>query len=294
MMALSTAQKRERPSNGSIATPKLEPREFELLRQLILDCCGIRLSDKKAMLVQNRIGKRLRALELSSFREYNRLFETEAGLEAELPHLWSAITTNHTRFFREAHHFDILRRDLLPRLVRKKGAGFLRVWSAGCATGQEVYTLAMVLDEWCRRNSCQYKIMGSDIDQQALAVARAGVYSRECRKEIPGAHAMRHLTLGPETLQINDDLKKNVSWCWHNFATVSPLRPRVDLIFCRNAIMYLHTDTRRRLAEVFHESLLPGGVLLLGSSESLHGLPVIFESERIDKTLIYRKGGRGG
>lgn len=274
-----------------VPTPRLRLREFELFRKLVLKSCGIKLSDAKSLLVQNRLGRRLRLLRIDSFEEYHRFLISPEGKRKELANFLSALTTNETHFFREPHHFDVLKRRILPEIVSKRpNMATLRVWSAGCSTGQEAYTLAMVLDEWTQSNGkWRYSVLGSDIDWRVLEVAAGAEYPWDLKKEIPSKYFVRYVEASKEVLRIKPELRRRVSFQCHNFAQLSPQRPRLDVIFCRNAMMYLDRATRLHLARVFRDSLLDGGFLLLGSSESLHGLPRLFHAERINRTLVYQK-----
>lgn len=277
------------PLDGARVLPRLAPREFKLFRNLILDHCGIKLKDSKRLLLQNRIGKRLRALGFDSFRKYYLYLTSVEGNQTELRNLWSAITTNETHFFREPHHFEILRRWLLPEFTSKrKGSQTLRVWSAGCSTGQEPFTLAMVLDDWLEKMpQWEYSVTGTDIDARVIDVAKAGRYPLNLRREVPANYSMKYLNTVREEIHINPGLRKHVSFRCQNLCELKIVRPKVDLIFCRNVLMYLHADTRLRLVEHFQRSLVDDGYLILGSSESLHGLPRLFGRRRFGKTIIY-------
>jgi chemotaxis protein methyltransferase CheR len=166
--------------------PRLQPREFKLFCALIAQCCGIKIAEGKTLLLQNRVLKRLTALKMNSFQRYYHYLKSPEGLRLELPNFLSAMTTNETHFFREPHHFDLLTQHLLPELLKQKGKiGEFRVWSAGCSTGQEVYTLAMVFEEWlASRPGLRYSIMGSDLNHHVLKTAAAGIYPLHLTHEI--------------------------------------------------------------------------------------------------------------
>ncbi len=270
----------EGPLQGA---PRLEQREFVLFRQLIRKHCGLRMADSKRLLLQNRIGKRLRALGLTSFRDYFQYLNTIKG-RAEMANLWSAVTTNETHFFREPHHFEGLTSHILPSVVERAPVSrIVRIWSAACSTGQEPYTLAMVLDRWLsqKRLDWRYRVVGSDIDRSVIEHAKEGRYPLELRKEVPSRYLIKYFRVTTDTIEIDPTLQSRVSFINHNFADISPLRPRFDVIFCRNAIMYLHKDARARLLRVFYDSLLTDGWLILGTSESLQGVPHRFKSRKL-------------
>lgn len=288
---MMTRPNQSQPEPASPLGMRLTEPDFELFRRLIGDYCGIEIADSKLMLLQNRIGKRVRALGMTSFRRYYRYLKTPEGQRQELRNLWSVVTTNETRFFREPQHFEVLREHLLPSLRAVRTRRYrLRVWSAACSTGQEVYTLAMVLSEMTAGQAdWSFSIIGTDIDYQALAVAEAGEYPTTLIHQVPATYRRRYLDEAGEQFRIKPDLRRLVRFRHQNLAEVAALRPRVDLIFCRNAIMYFRKETRLRLARIFRDSLGDGGYLLLGSAESLHGTPRLFESQRFGRTLVYQR-----
>jgi chemotaxis protein methyltransferase CheR len=286
-----------RPSTNDSASgrnllglPVLDSAEFNLLRDLILEDCGIQVAPTKRLLIQNRVGRRVKHLGFTSYYSYYRYLQTDEGRSVERENLWSAITTNETHFFRESHHFDVLRRVLLKEVVSRPGPRRrVRIWSAGCSTGQEPYTLAMALDDFLGNvPGWGFEVVGTDIDHNVLKAAQRGVYPAALKKEIPARFLMRYTETAGGELHIRPELKKHVSFRQTNLSTVEAARPRFDFIFCRNVIMYLHMQTRARLAGVFKDSLLRGGALILGSSESFHGLPKVFDVERHGKTAVYR------
>ncbi|MCK5690250.1 protein-glutamate O-methyltransferase CheR [Myxococcota bacterium] len=284
----SSEQNRPWPQSYSA---KLKRDEFELFRKLISKRCGIQLSDAKLLFIQNRLGKRLRALRMDTFRDYYAYLHTRKGCREELNDFFAAITTNETHFFREPHHFDILKEHILPEVVsQRKSALSLRLWSAGCSTGQEVYTLAMVMDEWLSSQMMgTYSVLGSDINQHVLNIAEGAEYPLELKKEIPSKYLFPYVDVQKDSLKIKAKIRSRVSFRHHNFSEILAQRPAVDVIFCRNAMMYLDPPTRLRLVQTFKESLREGGFLVLGSSESLHGLPKIFETRRFGRFLVYQK-----
>lgn len=277
---------------AGLSVPQLKTEDFQLFRQLFLKCCGIAVGETKRLLVQNRVGKRLRALGYSSFATYYNYVMSAEGRTQELPNLLNAITTNETHFFRENHHFEILRRYILPELMQRASPTQpLRIWSAGCSTGQEPYTLAMVLDSWFSGKSfCHgFRVVGTDLDYDVLAVAESGRYVESSRKELPPPFLDRYMDDFGDKLVVKRELRNRVSFHRQNLAEVQPAKPRFEVIFCRNVIMYLHSTTRARLAEVFYDSLVDGGYVIVGSSESLREQPGLFEIRRFGRTLTYRR-----
>jgi len=279
------------PGSEVSPLPPLKPQQFELFRALILEQCGIRLGDTKTVLVQNRLGKRLRALGMKTFEEYYAYLKSATGQKLERVHLHSAITTNQTHFFREAHHFDIIRERLLPTLIKEAASPRkVRVWSAGCSTGQEVYSLAMMLDqELSQHPGWSFHVQGSDIDVNVLAVARGAVYPLEAKEQIPSRYAVKYVEVAAGQLRIKPSLTRHVRFVEQNLAEVKPSPTKFDLIICRNVIMYLDKAVRSRLAGVFHDSLSRGGHVILGSSETFQGIAHPFRLTRVDKTALYHR-----
>jgi chemotaxis protein methyltransferase CheR len=274
-----------------VPLPELSRRDFNRFRALILERCGIRVPDKKMLLLKNRIGKRLRALGYDSFSKYFEYVSTDKGGRAELDNMWSAITTNQTYFFREPHHFDALRKHALKQLRVSRGESRkIRVWSAGCSSGQEVYTLAAVLlDFFDGDPSWRVTVLGTDIDGEMLAQADVGRYPAEVKREIPAKYMLRYFTSNNGTVEVRDELRRVVSFRRQNLREPASWMQRLDIIFCRNVIMYLDKQFRAELSAFFHQRLRDDGYLFLGSSESMQGQPRIFETVKLGKTLAYRK-----
>ncbi|BBD79418.1 CheR family methyltransferase [Aerosticca soli] len=277
-----------------IAGPTLNDAEFAFLREFVYRHCGIALGEQKRQLVQGRLQRRLRALGLKDFSAYCALLQQDP--EAELGELASAISTNVTAFFREAHHFELLERELLPRwLEHKQRTGErLRLWSAGCATGEEPYSLAMVLIEALERtgSTVDAKILATDLSPQALATARAGVYPLERLAGVSEERRRRWFLRGEGANEgyasVHPKLRERVSILPLNLLHEWPMQGPFDAIFCRNVVIYFDQPTKRRLFERFCALLPVGGYLFLGHSESLHGLSEAFEL--VGRT-VYRKRG---
>ncbi|MBY0461376.1 MAG: hypothetical protein K2V38_29010, partial [Gemmataceae bacterium] len=218
--------------------------------------------------------KRLRALGLDSVGQYVRLLDGRPAGDPERQEFVNCLTTNKTDFFRESHHFDHLRQTFLPQL-RAAGRKRVRVWSAGCSTGEEPYTLAMVLGDECP--GWDVKILASDIDTDVLAAAERGVYDADRARGVPGDLLRRHFLRGTGAnagkVTVRPELRELIAFRQINFmAPEWPMRTRFDAIFCRNVMIYFDRDTQRRLLTRFADLLEPGGLVFLGHSESLHWL----------------------
>jgi chemotaxis protein methyltransferase CheR len=263
----------------------LREADFRALRELIHRETGIALSDSKQHLVHARLSKRLRHLQLPSFAAYVDLVTSPEAGRGELLELINAITTNKTAFFREPQHFDFLRERLIPEAeerARRTGQRHLRVWSAGCSTGEEPYTIALVLAEHLQAiASWEVSILATDIDTEVLRRAEEGVYDDTQLEAIPASAASRFLRRGKGsqagTFAIHPDLRRMVHFRRLNFIDQTwPLRARFDAIFCRNVLIYFDRLTQTQVYHRLHRHLEPDGYFFGGHSENLHGLEDIF------------------
>jgi chemotaxis protein methyltransferase CheR len=274
--------------------PLLGDADFQYLRAFVLEHCGIALGEHKRQLVQGRLFRRLRALGLPNFGSYCELLRRDP--HGELGELASAISTNVTSFFREVHHYDLLANELLPRWLREKRreGDRLRIWSAGCSTGEEPYALAMVLAEAIEQSGSRLdaKILATDLSPQALETARKGVYPLERLAGISPERCRRWMLRGEGAFEglacVHPRLRELVTIEPLNLLHPWPMRGPFDAIFCRNVVIYFDQPTKRRLFHRYAELLPAGGYLFLGHSESLLG--VNDEFELIGRT-VYRKPG---
>jgi chemotaxis protein methyltransferase CheR len=271
--------------------PLLGDAEFHFLRDFVYQQCGISLSDQKRQLVQGRLLRRLRALGMKDFASYCELLRRDP--EGELGELASVISTNVTSFFREMHHYDRLVDELLPRwLEEKKNGGRLRIWSAGCSTGEEPYALAMVLAEALERTGSKVdaRILATDLSPQALEQARAGTYALDRMGGISEARRQRWFQRGEGAYEgyarVHPRLRELVTIQPLNLLHEWPMRGPFDAIFCRNVVIYFDKPTKQRLFERYAGLLEQGGYLFLGHSESMYGLSDSFEL--VGRT-VYRK-----
>ncbi len=252
--------------------------DFKAISSMVYDHCGINLHEGKRELVQARIAKRLRALGLSDVRSYMaRLQSDESG--AEFAELVDAISTNLTSFFRESSHFDFLVSTLLPRIIAaKKGGGprRIRVWSAGCSSGEEPYTLAMVLREHVPAGEWDIRILATDISRPVLATARKGVYDKQRVSGIPPALRNKYMLPrtvdGVQVYESAPSLKELIRFNHLNLMEPWPFDGPFDFIFCRNVMIYFDKPTQQRLVQRYWDVLSPGGMLFTGHSESLTGI----------------------
>ena len=264
--------------------------DFLRIRDLVGERTGIVLSEVKRDLVYSRLARRLRALSLRSFSEYCEIID--GGDQDELVNLVNAITTNLTAFFRESHHFDYLSNELLPGCIADKTKSRkLRIWSAGCSTGEEPYSIAMtVLENLPTHEKWDVDILATDLDSNVLAKASAGVYNADRVEGMNRARLKRWFQRGAGSregmVKVRPELKKIVRFKQLNLMNEWPLKDKVDIIFCRNVVIYFDKPTQRRLFDRMADMVVDRGSLFIGHSESLWKV-----SERFEATgrTIYRK-----
>ena len=249
--------------------------EFKELSALMYDISGVNLTDGKQGLLESRLAARLRALQLGSYRDYIRYLRKDAS-RAELTIFVDLLTTNKTDFFREPQHFDLLARDVLPRLHARGGEA--RFWSAACSSGEEPYTLAMVIaEQWGAAAAPRARILATDLSTRILARAAAGEYEAATIRDMGAPRIARHLELiagpGAKRYRVKQGLRDMVQIARLNLTQPAwPMRGPFDVILCRNVMIYFDVQTQERLVNRFWDLLAPGGMLMVGHSESLTGL----------------------
>lgn len=254
--------------------------DYERLRDLIYTASGINLGSEKKTMLEIRLKRRLRNLHLSSFGEYcDRLFGPRADQAAELVHLIDAISTNKTDFFREAGHFDFLISKALPDLAARKGMDRTSlVWSAGCSTGEEPYTLAMVLNDYSETHTgFRFRVLATDISTVVLDKARLGIFKSELLRPVPAdfrrKYFMRSKDRASDLVRVVPELRAVVDFRRLNFMDASFDLPQTpEIIFCRNVIIYFDRETQVQLLTKLTRQLAPGGYFFAGHSESLQGM----------------------
>ncbi|MET0344340.1 MAG: protein-glutamate O-methyltransferase CheR [Polyangiales bacterium] len=255
---------------------RLSGEQFERFRQLVHARSGIALRPEKAQLLCSRLARRLRELGLGDFDAYYARV-TQDGSGVELEQLINAVTTNKTSFFREEHHFDALRDRVLAPMV-KAGRRKLRVWSAGCSTGEEPYSILITaleaIPDWARAD---VRVLASDIDSQVLAFGARAVYPRERFEGVPDALRRRYFIEGTGEkaglMRVRGVLRERVAFRQINFVAPDwPVHATFDAVFCRNALIYFDIETQRKVVTRLLAYLVPGGLLCLGHSESMAGV----------------------
>jgi chemotaxis protein methyltransferase CheR len=246
--------------------------DFAALRALVKELTGINLTDQKRELVYGRLSRRLRTLNLSSFREYRQLLGSSSD---ELVQLCNAITTNLTSFFRERHHFEHLcEHVLLPLAADARASRRVRIWSAGCSSGEEPYSIAMAVAETLPDLArWDIRILATDLDSNVLERARRGVYSAERVAGVDAARLKRFFVAEPDrsgvSYRVAEPLRALITFKQLNLVRRLPMRGPLDAIFCRNTVIYFDKDTQRELFARIAVLQRPGQLLFLGHSESL-------------------------
>ncbi len=254
---------------------EISDKEFKAIRDLVYNNIGITLSDEKRNLVKGRLQKILRARQFSSFNEYYNYILNDKTGEA-LSELANSISTNHTFFYREKDHFEYFLKTALPELVdicKSQGTKDLRIWSAGCSSGEEPYNLMMLMLEYFGNDYKNWTagVLATDISEKALTTARNGVYSADRISNLPPDYKRKYLKkLSNDEFEVIDLLKKEV--IYRRFNLMNPVftfKKKFHTIFCRNVMIYFDEQTRITLVNKFYDLLVPGGYLFIGHSETL-------------------------
>jgi chemotaxis protein methyltransferase CheR len=286
-------------NGNSSATPlcSMRAKEFEQFSNLIYDEVGIKMPPAKKTMLEARLQKRLKVLGLRSFQDYADFIFSASGREQELIHLIDVVTTNKTDFFREPQHFDFLVREAIPTMRQLRGAGEsslnpFRIWSAGCSTGEEPYTMAMILSDYAFANhGFRFSILASDICTQVLQKAASGVYTEDRIDTIPLSMKKKYLLRSKDRskslIRIAPELRTTINFKRVNFMDDHfGINEKMDVIFCRNVVIYFDKSTQAELMKKFHRQLVSGGYLFIGHSETLNGLGVPFTQVA---NTVYRK-----
>ena len=260
--------------NGHPKSAQLDSKSFEAIAELMYRECGLQLVAEKSSMIQSRLRHRLKAVGAQSFDAYATLVCSNQG-QAERIEMISALTTNVSHFFREKHHFDILENEILPKAINSlKSGGRFRIWCAGCSNGQEPYSIAISALQACPDISCtNFKILATDIDPKVVRFASEGRYPAKLTNGIPKQHLSQHFEKLPEngedTYIARPQLKSLIVFKELNLLSPWPMTGVVDVIFCRNVVIYFDTAMQNRLWPRFNEVLFRDGRLFLGHSERI-------------------------
>jgi chemotaxis protein methyltransferase CheR len=260
------------PAIGTDVT--LTRDDMKFIAALVYEQAGIVIREHKEAMTRGRLARRVKALGMNSVAEYCAFLKTPQAA-GELPELINAVTTNHTAFFRERHHFDHLRRDVMPRLVQERAGrrGRIRIWSSACSSGEEAYSIAASCREVIgSRSDLDFRILATDIDTDILARAEAGIYPAELFERLPAdVKPLMRLEASPGRgeARVAEELRRMIAFKQLNLIQSWPMKGPFDVIFCRNVFIYFDTQTKASILDRFVTLLAPGGFLYLGHSESL-------------------------
>jgi len=272
----------------------LTDAEFRMFANLVREHAGLDFTESCRFLLERRLSRRVRELELDSFAAYHYRIRNGSSGPEEFPNLIDELTTNETYFFREQSQLRALIDEIFEELQLdrdKRGGRPINVWSAGCSSGEEPYSIAMLAREVGLTPGVDVRVYASDISRRMLRKARKGIY-RESSFRDTDPHLREKYFLEKDGLwQISDDLKRDVDFIHLNLLDTSKiaLLRTMDVILCRNVIIYFGIDTKCDVIQTFYEKLRPGGHLLLGHSESLINLSTAFELRHLRRDLVYRR-----
>ena len=283
-----------RTNSGPLALGLISESEFRLFRDLIYEECGISLGIEKRSFLESRLRRRIEELGFDAAYEYYRMVTDSETRAHELPRLLDSLMICETSFFRNRPQFDLLTDVVLPELVARKakaGSRMLRVWSAGCSTGQEPYSAVIALLEALPdRESWMIRVYASDLSFSALERAQAGLYRPDQLKGIDPHCIAKYFRQEHGYYVINESVTRRVIFDYHNLKHDNGLRG-LDIVFCRNVMIYFDAEEQRRLVNRFTNCLVPGGFLFLGHAESLQGLSTRFAMLHRNKGIAYKLEG---
>ena len=261
--------------------------EFDMFRKVIYAESGITFSDTNRSILDSRLKERLREKQLTSAQDYYRLITSN---KEEMKLFLDAVTTNLTRFFRNQPHFDALVHYVIPHILELKKNQFdkkIRIWSAGCSTGEEPYTIAMILKD-ILPPPYSFEIMASDISLKSLMIGKQGFYPTSRITGIPEKYLSRYFTKIEDGYQICDELMKTIRFDYHNLK-FAPVTRNLDIVFCRNVLIYFDEPAQLQVINHFWDAMAPHSYLYIGHSESLFGMDTKFEFLKTNWACLYQK-----
>lgn len=265
---------------------------FRLLRDFIRDYCGIYFDDSSRFILERRLQRRLKLRFLDDFRDYYRFLLYDRRRDEEIREAIDLLTVNETYFFREQNQLRAFSEEILPELREaNKDKKRLRIWSAGCSTGEEPYTIAILILEQGRFDDWDIEILGSDINQRVLSNARKGFYRRHSFRCTDDYYIKKYFREEEDFFVISERVKSLVSFSYLNL--LDPLKIKIvshmDVIFCRNVLIYFDYEARKRVVDNFYDRLVDGGYLLLGHAESLMNVSTAFALKHLKNDMVYQK-----
>lgn len=271
--------------------------EFRLLRDFVYQHCGLHFTEDTKYLLEKRLGKRVQHHRLKNYRDYYYLLRYGRQKDQELTEVVDTLTTNETYFFREDFQLRTFTQEILPEIRTRQGdKKRLRIWSAGCSTGEEPYTIAMLILDMPGFHDWQIEIIGTDISQRVLQIARKGVYGENSFRSTDPDYRRRYFTEVDGKYRIADRVRNLVTISHLNLFDTSRvlLLGKMDIIFCRNVIIYFDLSAKKKVVDTFYQRLNPEGFLLLGHSESLMNISNAFVLRHFTHDMVYQKPAPAG
>jgi chemotaxis protein methyltransferase CheR len=267
----------------------LQDSTFKDLRDYIYEKSGIYISDTKKYLIENRLVRILQERNLSSFEDYLKFIKINNNGN-ELNRLFDAVTTNETYFYRENEQLTVFINDVMPKILGQKKSSVVKIWSAACSTGEEPYTLSLMLLEK-GYNPKQFEIYGSDLSEGVLTSAKTAVYNSYSVRNIPENIMKKYFSSNNQSFTLNDSIRKSVKLMKINLIDDKNTRSlrNMDVIFCRNVLIYFDTKSKQKVISHLYDCLTPGGYLIIGSSESLHNITRAFRPNVLNRVIAYQK-----
>ncbi|MBN2544634.1 MAG: protein-glutamate O-methyltransferase CheR [Spirochaetes bacterium] len=264
---------------------KLKDHEFKIFRDIIYNESWINFTPTNKPILEIRLKERLKKLNIEKLEIYHKLILNDKD---ELKNLIDSVTTNLTNFFRYKVHFETLENHVLPDLKEKKNkTKFIRIWSAGCSTGEEAYSIAMVVKDFFD-SSWKIEILASDISFNVLIKAKEGFYSKEKTEEIPKKYLEKYMIQISNGYYVKDSIKELIQFDYHNIMN-EPTKKEFDIIFCRNVIIYFDAQAQQEVVDLFYNTMNKFGYFFIGHSESLFGMKTKFIFKKLGNACIYIK-----
>lgn len=269
-------------NNTNLFKAELSQTEFSKLSQFIMQEYGIKMPPEKKVMLQSRLQKRLKSLNMSNFKDYLEYLFSPHGQSEEVIHMMDVVSTNKTDFFRESVHFDYMLTTALPTLTEQFGVKNIKIWSAGCSSGEEPYTIAITMSEFKETHpSLDYHIHSTDISTKMLQHAVSGIYKEERVEEIPFVlkkkYFLKSKNKEDKKVRVIKNLREKTSYARLNLLELSLVHePTYNIIFCRNVLIYFDRPTQYKILSALCSNIISGGYLFLGHSESISGfeLPI--------------------
>ncbi len=282
--------------NGFTKSQIMSSQLFDKWRQFIYENCGIYFQDNKKYLLESRLLKRINYLELDSYDDYLSYIIKSINGNREKKYLYEAITINETYFFRNQPQLDALIKTIIPEIVEKQGKNNktkIKIWSAASSSGEEAYSIAISIADLLapRYPNLEYEIVGTDISYAVIETAKQGTYKEYAIRNTPAYYLRKYFTVSGNSYQINQEIKKYVSFKLLNLYDIAGMRSmfNFDVIFCANVLIYFDMNSKIKVVNQLYNSLNKGGYLFIGYSETLHNISKAFKILSFPKTIGYKK-----